>query len=172
MSGGRLGPRRALAAEAQGVERQEGREVVSLMIGGATSIRANGGWILTWLRLPLFVGLTALVACRGAETTAPQPNRAPFLSVQHDTSSAVGDTLRLHASAMDPDGDRLRYSATIEVTFDELRSGYRPESDMNGDSGWFWFRASAKDEPSRTMSFFADDGRGGRDSTTFEVAVR
>lgn len=142
------------------------------MCSGATSIRTDGGSILTRLRWALLAGLTALVACRGAESTAPQPNRAPALSVQHDTSSAVGDTLWVRASAVDPDGDCLRYSATIEVTFEELRSGYRPESDMNGDSGWFWFRATAKDEPSRTMSFSVDDGRGGRDSTTFEVAVR
>ena len=120
----------------------------------------------------LFLALgTALVGC--VSSTAPQAkNEAPHLSVQRDTSCAIGDTLRLHASAVDPDGDALQYSALIEITWEELRSGYRPATDMDGQTGWFWFRPSSADLPARRVTFFAEDGRGGRDSTSFGVAIR
>jgi hypothetical protein len=77
----------------------------------------------------------------------------------------------LQAVAHDPDGDALEYSSSIEVTWEEIRSGYHPAGGMETETGRFWFRPSSADTPSRRITFMVDDGRGGRDSTAFRVVV-
>ena len=116
--------------------------------------------------------LSAIYGCGGGDSTAPPPgNVPPAITAQPDTTCAVGDTLFLQASAEDPDGDALYYSATIVVTMEELWHGYLPTGGINEETGRFWFRASHNDSPRRRVLFVVDDRRGGRDTTAFVVGV-
>ena len=126
------------------------------------------------LFLPLVpLALTLLGGCGGSggKTTEPPANRPPVMATQADTSCVIGDTLRLLAQAFDSDDDALDYAASIKISYEEFHSGYLPAGGMNAATGAFWFAPSNRDRTSRRITFFVDDGRGGRDSTNFQVTV-
>lgn len=104
-------------------------------------------------------------------TRAERPNAEPVLAPQPDTSAAIGDTLLLQALGTDADDDPIAYLLVIEVTFEEIHDGYIPSAALGRDTGRFWFAPQDRDRPRRRFHFVADDGRGGRDSTAFAVAV-
>jgi hypothetical protein len=126
---------------------------------------------LAWLVLS-FV-LPVLLGCNddGKVTTLGPANARPSITSQPDTSCAVGDSLQLQVQAHDPDGDVLHYLVSFEIRWGDFISGHLPEGDINSQTGEFWFYPRSWDSPSRRVTFLVDDGRGGRDSTTFEVHV-
>jgi len=130
--------------------------------------RFNTALVSTGLAVVLF----SLAGCSEDAGVAEPENRSPQLARQGDMSSAVGDTLRIHAQALDPDGDAVLFSALVDLTWEELRDGYRPAIAMDASTGWFSFVPSSSDLPGRSMTFFAEDGLGGRDSTRFHVDVK
>jgi hypothetical protein len=95
-------------------------------------------------------------------------NRAPLMQEQPDTSVALGDTLRLQASAYDPDGDEITYRIVVYV---ETIYEPWPDIEFNSSTGRFWFAPAASDLPERAFEFIARDGRGGESSTKFAVDV-
>ena len=140
---------------------------------GKKRIDPTGGH-MRFVLLPCALAVAfAAAGCHGDSATSPQrTERPPSLTAQVDTSCAIGDTLRLQAVATDPDGDALRYSASVEITFEEFTAGYLVNGGMNEQTGRFSFIPSQLDKPGRRVSFYVDDGRGGRDSTSFQVSVR
>ena len=102
--------------------------------------------------------------------TAPT-NHAPVLGPQSDTTVALGDSLELWAVVEDSDGDVLTYTLTVHLTLAEFKQGYFPDAKFNTQTGYFWFRPSSDDRPSRDFTFGVNDGRGGLDSTRFTVTV-
>ena len=125
-----------------------------------------------------FLALTALLAlivvsgCGDDNGSPLSPsNHAPIIQLQSDTLVALGDTLELWAMASDPDGHELEYTVSVQLTIAELKLGYWPDARIDKQSGHFWFRPQASDQPQRRFTFSVDDGHGGADSTTFSVAV-
>jgi hypothetical protein len=105
------------------------------------------------------------------DTSTGPENNAPVLAAQRDTAGVVGDTLRLTANATDPDGDEVSLLAQVEVTLQEIRTGYRADMDFDASTGAFWFVPGNRDVPERAFHFVAEDGRGGRDDKRFVVSV-
>lgn len=103
----------------------------------------------------------------------PPSNHAPVLRPQSDTTITIGDTLHLWAVADDSDGDALMYGAAILGTWGRLRGVSHADFDIDFEplTGHFIFRALARRRMGNDFQFTVDDGRGGRDSTTFTVFV-
>lgn len=122
--------------------------------------------------VPLFIAGVLAAGC-GDGTTEPRSpvNQPPRIRAQADTSVAIGDTLRLRASATDPEGDRLTYRATVLMSMEEWVDGYRPNAGIDTLTGRFWFSGTERDMPAREFIFDVFDARGGRDSTGFSIAV-
>lgn len=116
-----------------------------------------------------------LSGCGDDNSTGPTPNppenRPPALAARADTSCAVGDTLRLIATAHDDEGDSLRFSAGISITYEEFRNGYLPAGGMNPETGAYWFAPNSRDIPGRRISVSVEDTEGGKDTTSFWVEV-
>jgi hypothetical protein len=121
----------------------------------------------------ILLGLLALVllSCSDDNTCKPvgtdSTNHPPVLQAQRDTSVIIGDTLRLTASATDPDGDEVKYHLTV---------GLHDTSDtaaafLDSLTGRFWFAPSLDDRPQRSMMFTAVDEHGLAISTLFDVSV-
>jgi hypothetical protein len=117
--------------------------------------------------------LLALVSVSCGDDNTCQPvenapvNHPPVLQAQRDTSVFIGDTLRLAASATDPDGDALTYYLT---------PGLRHTSDtcatfIDSLTGQLWFAPSVNDRPERSMILTVVDEHGYGASTLFDVAV-
>lgn len=98
-------------------------------------------------------------------------NNRPVMTELADTSAAVGDTLRLRATAEDADGDSLRYSLTVFISWNELDPDLFPSAGIDSRTGDLWFAPTPQDAPSRTLLVTVDDGKQGRDSTHFEVTI-
>ena len=114
--------------------------------------------------------LVAALGCGSDDVTAVH-NRAPVIEAVEDTTIALGDTLGLTVSAVDPDGDDIVLTLAVSVTWEELRDGYRADARLDPESGYFWFRPKPDDIPSRTFLAMADDGRGGEAEAAFTVYV-
>ena len=82
-----------------------------------------------------------------------------------------GDTLRLSASATDPDGDPIRYSVAAMASLSEIRTGYSAAMHMDPSTGDFWFTPGPRDIPSRSFQFKATDAEDLTDTTNFKVTV-
>lgn len=92
-------------------------------------------------------------------------NDPPVLTAQPDVTGQVGDTLRLQASAVDPDGDRVLYALLVH---DQTRN-YTPDAAIDRVTGKCWFVPQLDDFPWREMTFIACDRFGACDSTRFRV---
>lgn len=112
----------------------------------------------------------ALSAC-GGDSSEPTVNNPPVIAQISDTTTALGDTLRLRAAAEDPDGDAILYRLTVVLSLEEVRIGYHPRAGIDGTTGDFWFAARRDDHPARGFKITATDPSGARDSTRFDVAV-
>ncbi len=106
------------------------------------------------------------IACED-DPQAPEKGGSGLLRItaQPDTSVAYGDTLRLTASAWNPDGDALTYSIAIFASLSEVRSGYVARARMDRHTGEFWFYPGPRDVPSRSMQFGVSDEDGNTDTT-------
>lgn len=123
------------------------------------------------IHLGAIASVTVLLAGCGDDGTSPTPNTAPRIAAQGDTAVAVGDTLRLRASAEDDDGDALTFGVSIVISLDELEKGYFPDGGIDDVTGDFRFSPVDADRPGRDISFTVRDGRGGVDETEFHVRV-
>gem|GEM_PF-2869973 len=115
-----------------------------------------------------------VLGCASTESTYTGPeddNNPPEMAAVRDTTIALGDTVGLFVSATDPDGDDVTYRLTVSVTYEELMSGYEADASLGTHTGYFWFRPSREDVPSRDFKFTADDGRGGEDDAWMTVSV-
>lgn len=123
--------------------------------------------------LSLVLLSSLIVACGCGDDSGPvsPTNHAPVILPQNDTLVSLGDTLKLWASASDPDGNALKYRASVQLTLAELQQGYWPDACMDEHTGYYWFRPQVSDQPKRRFTFLVDDSRGGTDSTTFSVTV-
>lgn len=107
----------------------------------------------------------------GDSPISPAINRPPVIATQPDTSVAYGDTLRLSASASDPDQDALAFALAVIATWEEIRTGYSAHAGIDAPTGAFWFFPGQRDIPSRSFRITVEDGRGGADTTIFKVTV-
>ena len=118
-------------------------------------------------------GLLALLffSCRDDNPCQPvdsdSPNHPPVLEAHPDTSVIIGDTLRLKASATDPDGDDIKYYLTV-ILRDTSDTAAAFIDSLTGD---FWFAPTVNDLPNRSMMFTAVDEHGRGMLTLFDVAV-
>ena len=126
----------------------------------------RSGLIAVTLLLPVLAA-----GCAGDSVTAGSDNQPPELEAVRDTTVALGDTLGVFVSATDADGDDITYHLAVSVTWEELKQGYRADASLDARSGYFWFRPSDDDIPSRDFQFTADDGRGGEDAAWMKVGV-
>jgi hypothetical protein len=98
-------------------------------------------------------------------------NNPPVIVEHKDTSTTVGDTLRLYAEASDLDGDSLRYGGFVHVSLTDIKMGTIPEYQFIDNLRLLEFISHSYDRPSRKVTLYVEDGRGGADSTTFRVFV-
>lgn len=124
----------------------------------------------------IFIGvvLSLWLGCsedKGTGPVQPKPNHRPVISLQSDTSATVGDTLRLVFTASDRDGDSMHFDLTAYCSWTEIQQGHCPLAEMGLHDGKFWFWPRAYDVPARRFKVVVDDGRGGVDSTEFNVVV-
>jgi Bacterial Ig domain len=117
--------------------------------------------------------IAALMGCSddAASPISPPKGNAPILAFQSDTTIAYADTLRLNASATDPDGDPLTFSMAVIVSLSEIRTGYFARAGMDASTGAFWFLPGPRDVPDRSFQFTVTDGTGLTDTSTFKVTV-
>jgi hypothetical protein len=104
-------------------------------------------------------------------TTGTVVGRAPMIDAQSDTSVVYGDTLRLVATARDPDGGPIEYSVAAFVTLTEIRTGYVALMRIDRDTGAFWFTPNSRDIPSRSFQFMATDEDGLTATDDFKVTA-
>jgi hypothetical protein len=124
-------------------------------------------WVAAGL---LCIGLVALGGCGGEiGTVQPTEDHPPLLQPQADAVGAQGDTLRLVATATDPDGDAVAFDFAVIATLQEIQHGYRCQAGMSRVTGQFWFVPGSLDVPSREFRFTVSDGRGGTAATSFVV---
>lgn len=125
-------------------------------------------WVVFSVVLSLWLG------CSKDEITGPgdtNQNHCPVISQQSDTSTALGDTLQLVFAASDQDGDTLHFGLKSYCSWSELKNGQCPLATLNPHDGKFSFQPRTYDVPSRRFKVVVDDGRGGIDSTIFDVMV-
>lgn len=103
----------------------------------------------------------------------PEENHFPVIASQSDTFAIVGDTLRLEFSANDQDGDILHFEQEMPCTWEEVKNGncHLPIAHIDSRTGSFWFYPRTYDIPTRRVIVRVNDGRGGFDSTIFNVSV-
>jgi hypothetical protein len=120
------------------------------------------------------VVLSLWLGCSEDTGTGPaqtNPNHRPAISLQSDTFATVGDTLRLVFAASDQDGDSMHFNLTTYCSWSEIQDGHCPRAGVGLHDGKFWFWPRAEDVPTRQFKVVVDDGRGGVDSTKFNVVV-
>ena len=96
-------------------------------------------------------------------------NAPPRIAALVNREVAVGSTLELIVTASDPDGDKLRFG----VDGKPERASF-VETVLGGRFQWTPLASDVPSgEASRTypVTFFADDGRGGRDAETVLITV-
>jgi|GEM_PF-4001621 len=142
------------------------------MAQGRRPRRRSQGWILLGLGMVMGWGGSCGddEADRGPRVVALE-NHAPSLVPQSDTTTTLGDTLYLRASATDQDGDTLVYGLVVEQTLREIEEGYLVKPSIDGGTGTFWFWPQARDRPARSFRFTAEDPLGAADTTRFTVEV-
>lgn len=123
--------------------------------------------------VPAILVIAALMGCGDdAESpVSPPKGNAPVLAFQSDTTVAYGDTLRLNASATDPDGDSLAFSMAVLVSLSEIRTGYFARAGMDASTGAFWFLPGPRDVPDRSFQFTVTDETGLTDTSIFKVTA-
>ena len=149
------------------LDKQEPAQVLKV------AMRSRIGLLVAYVTL-------SLASCGGDDNTTGPMNppsvcdpsdTPPVITAQPDTAVSVGDTLFLTATATDADADVLEYNAVVELRWIEWRTWVFPQAHMDEVSGRFWFAPSLRDARGRRISFIADDGRCGRDTTEFFVRV-
>ncbi|NIM18700.1 MAG: hypothetical protein GTO51_00395 [Candidatus Latescibacteria bacterium] len=111
-------------------------------------------------------------SCYRDQLTGPiTQNHPPSIQAQSDTNLVFGDTLKLRASATDPDGDDLTYYLTVFIR-DISESDYVADAFLDSLTGDFWFVPGPMDMPDRSMMFTVIDEKGYSASTQFKVAVK
>ena len=98
-------------------------------------------------------------------------NHPPEIQALNDTSIVFGDTLRLTACAIDPDGDELTYYFTLLIR-NMSEYGYVADTFMDSLTGNFWFVPGPMDMPDRSLIFTAVDEKGYSASTMCKVTTR
>jgi hypothetical protein len=132
---------------------------------------------MTLIRIVFVLATTLVVSTLGCGEDDPArpadqtSGRSPRITAQPDTTVEYGDTLRLTASAWDPNGDPLTFSAAAVATLSEIRTGYFALFRMNGETGDFWFYPGSRDIPSRSFQFTVTDEDGLTDTAIFKVNV-
>ncbi len=98
-------------------------------------------------------------------------NNPPVIVDHNDTSTTVGDTLRLYAEASDIDGDSLSYGGFVHVSLSDIKNGTIPKYQFIERLRLLEFISQWYDRPSRKVTLYVVDDHGGADSTTFRVFV-
>lgn len=94
-------------------------------------------------------------------------NHPPTIVSQPDTFVWMGETLELTARADDPDQDALTY-----YLVDFYTDPCPPiDATIDSETGLFQFVPQVSDSADRTFGFGVSDGRGGCDTTYFDVAI-
>ncbi|MCP4571313.1 MAG: hypothetical protein GY838_03105 [bacterium] len=122
----------------------------------------------------VLVALVPLVGCVEKETVVPpiKDNYPPTILAQSDTFAVVGDTIRLHFTASDVDGDPVRFEQEVLVSWSDVMAGRIPVSGIGPRTGDFWMWAQATDMPERYVIVSAHDDRGGSATANFHITVR
>ena len=113
-----------------------------------------------------------LVGCAGDKGVGPDGgNHPPVIQEIGDTTAVLGDTLRIQVVANDRDGDDVHFNLIIQCSWSDLQQDRCPHAGIKSSDLRFWFWPRTWDLASRQFLIVADDGRGGKDSTEFSVAV-
>jgi hypothetical protein len=134
----------------------------------------------------LLLLLLALFCC-GEDATAPEDNGGngtpdpcpdpagntpPEIAAVSDTTTALGDTLRVPLNVSDIDGDELTYYIeTLDLTITEIMKGLFPTVSIDTLNVEFVFVPESYDQPDRDFRVAVEDPCGERDSTDFSVTI-
>jgi hypothetical protein len=119
-------------------------------------------------RLLLVLTVLTVCACESDRTCDPNADGPvglgphgdpPNIEALGDTSVVLGDTLRMTASAVDPDGDSVTYDLTVCLR-DTSELDYVADAYLDSLTGDFWFVAGARDLPDRNFVITARDSEG------------
>jgi hypothetical protein len=127
-----------------------------------------------WLAVVLAMVLVA--SCSGDKGAGPEgepENHVPVLGEVRDTTTVLGDTLRIVLSASDADGDTLEFEVVVTCSWSELQLGHCPETGVKGEPPEFWFWPRSYDATAgvRQFSIIVRDDRGAEASTDFVVTI-
>lgn len=140
----------------------------------------NRGALIRWSRL-VRIGsdtrqeagcwiLTAAVLVAGCSDSSSEPeNQQPRVTDIADTLVARHQQLVIPVSGNDPEGQELKWRLVVNLSWEEVRSGYRPDTGLDGV---FRFRPGSQDGSGRHFEIWASDPSGQSDSTAFFVEVR
>jgi Bacterial Ig domain len=136
---------------------------------GTVTDHGDGSWSWQFAPSRIDSGSVTVMASDGKGGTAsdtfawsaePPPNRPPTVADHAaDVTGHEGDTLQMHGSFADPDGDPLSVSG----------SGAGSLTD-HGDGSWSWLYVPT-DDASGSVSVTASDGKGGAVTDTFTWAA-
>jgi hypothetical protein len=160
-------PRGARASDHNsGWARSPSRNARLFSFCSAPSVAARGAWVMAALLV------LAGIACDSEQTCPlvgpPARNNPPAIHAERDTSIVLGDTLRLQATATDPDGDALKYYLTV-ILRDVSESDYVADAHLDSINGEFWFAPGVRDMPERSIMITVTDEDGVSSSTLFTV---
>jgi len=96
-------------------------------------------------------------------------NSPPQIVEQGDTFTAVGDTLVLHASASDPDGDPILYQCIYNSIENPDNT---PDINIHSYTGEFWYLPNLADTVEGVFSFVACDEWEACDTTSFSIDIK
>jgi hypothetical protein len=114
------------------------------------------------------IAIAGLVAgCSGGDRSSPPTNQPPVVDAISDVHTRVGDTLRVHASARDPEGEEVAFRLVVPV----IPGAGVAEASIDSVSGEFTFIPQATDGPLRWFGIFAHDRGGAEGSTDFYVLI-
>ena len=98
-----------------------------------------------------------------APTVVRRPNSDPMLAPVEDQAVAVGSTLSLTLSAIDPDGDVVSFGASPLPLF--------ANASLDARTGSFVFSPDGTQVGSFQLTFEVTDGLGGTDNETLIITV-
>lgn len=114
------------------------------------------------------IAVACLVAgCSGDDKSSAPINQPPVVDDISDLQTRVGDTLRVVASARDPEGEDVRFRLVVPV----IPGAGVAEASIDSISGALTFVPQVSDGPFRWFGIFAQDRAGAEGSTDFYVLI-
>jgi hypothetical protein len=106
------------------------------------------------------------------DTVDPPPeNKPPVVYGLSDTTAAIGDSLVLLFSIVDPEGDGTSATLSFDLTRQDLAEGYWPRAGLFVKERIFWYTPRPRDGSFRIFGVVAHDFRGATTVKSFRVTI-